>query len=141
MNTKLLDQELEEAFRTETLISPPPNFTKQVLNQISLEQVSAFQIFSLLDVILSLAAALIFGLVVSLPLLLPEQLQPQLMWMLQWLLYLIKKSMLTWPLVVMLLVGLSLVVVLLIVFRKELVSTLSVSKSTAAQRFDGQAAS
>jgi hypothetical protein len=122
MNAKRLDQQLEDAFRTEPLATAPSDITRLVMKQIQAEQIGAFQLFSLLNVILSFAAALTFGIMISVPLLLPQQIRPWIGWGVQWIAYAVEKSMVSWPLYVMLFGGLLLVGLLLFVLRKDVFS-------------------
>jgi len=115
----LLDDVIEDAFKTEPMQQTPPAFTRLIMGQIQMEMVSGFQVFSLLDIILSLGAAITFGLVVSLPLLLPEQIRPYLQWLIQWIFYALEKSSQTWPLILGVGMGIVLVGLLLFAFYKE----------------------
>jgi hypothetical protein len=123
LKSDFFDDIMEETFKTEPLVPTPPGFTKMVMDQIQIETMTGFQIFSLLDLILSLWAAFTFGLIISLPLLVPEQLQPWIVWLVQWFFYTMEKSLVSWPLWLFLTVGILLVGLLLIVFQKEVVSS------------------
>ncbi|MAT44246.1 MAG: hypothetical protein CL609_18095 [Anaerolineaceae bacterium] len=128
-----LDEIMEDAFTSEPMAPTPPGFTKMVMDQIQIETVTGFQIFSLLDLILSLGAAFTFGLVISLPLLVPEQLQPWIVWLVQWVFYTMEKSLVSWPLWLFLAGGILLVGLLLIVFQKEVASSLHAFKKLQNQ--------
>lgn len=110
---------LDDVIKSEPMVPTPPDFTKQVMAQIQLERISGFHVFSLLDLILSLGAALTFGLVVSLPLLLPEQMRPWIVWAAQWAFYTVEKTIQT-SFMGMVLLGVGgLVGLLLFALRKE----------------------
>ena len=124
------DEVLEEALKYEPLAELPPGFTASVMEKIQLEEVSHFNPFSLLDLILSLGAALTFGVLIGLPLLLPKQLHPWLLWFSQWSLYTLKQFVYSGTMIFVVALGIFVVIILVFslgreVFReKRLVSEL-----------------
>ncbi len=114
------DDILEEAFEEEPLAVLPPGFTASVMDKIQLEEVSRFNPFSLLDLILSVGAALTFGVLVSLPLLLPKQFYPWLLWRAQWGEYILKQFVYSSSLSFLVILGGFVIVVLLFSLGKEL---------------------
>lgn len=114
------DEILEDAFETEPLAALPPGFTAAVMEKIHLEQLSRFNPFSLLDILLSIGAAITFGVMVSMPLLLPQQIQPWLQWRVQWGMYVLRQFLYSTPMLFLILLGSVVIVFLLVHLGKEM---------------------
>ncbi|PKO15267.1 MAG: hypothetical protein CVU39_11730 [Chloroflexi bacterium HGW-Chloroflexi-10] len=120
MNSTDWDFIIEDTLRNEPQSPVPSDFTRRVMLQIQLESLPRFQVFSWLDLFLSLGVAMTLGVTFLLPLLLPEQARPWLHWMLQMATFQLQKSAYNLPFI--LFIPLATIVIGAIVwfFRKEL---------------------